>query len=394
MNQHKRGWHGPSAFSRNERKRSSSQKKGVHRPSNHIAHAERRDAAASATVTYGNSKAWDMYDSWLERARLTGGRKICVLLGPPGIGKTSGVHARAQKSNDLVSEHCGGEIGSEKQLVDEVTQSATRSSLTGQNVVVLIDDVDSIPEEIATSVIKLAASGVDGGNPIVFTCGTATLPLQLLPLKEHCFVIYMAPLQIEDVKSVVQSKYPTLPRRVTHCIAASSHGDARQALCWAEIEQMQNSTGDPQIQRMDFEGYQDPFTAARTILYEKCTLNRAIKLYQHGASTNTVMQTLLFQNYIQALAAGTTIEIEDVQQHADIISSSDTLRSGNLHAPLPETEALWAMCSFSKDARKQKKSTERLNYSKPPYPTKANVKDANGNYSEATNPGAALNALF
>lgn len=260
----------------------------------------------------GNDHAWNQVRTFLQQRR---GGGILLLSGPSGSGKTTGVHSIATQLGKKVVEVCAPEEANPSELERSLVTACTRRGSVIGNVptVLLLDDVDGIPERCGDAVLRFCSKFPSEGRRVVFTC-SQKVPKHLSGIHSHVTAsVWLNPLSTEELIHVSSgSGLPPIARRR---LAEECNGDARQMKIRCSLMESCSTDGRSHTN--------NPFSTARAIL---CEGRRGVV---EDSGNESLLLDLLFQNYHVS-------EWRDVDEMADCLSLCDTMRSGEVRRVLDE----------------------------------------------------------
>jgi replication factor C large subunit len=161
-----------------------------------------------------------------------GGTPI-LLLGRPGIGKTSMVQALAQELDKEILEVNASDSRNKDAIESIVGEAAKQQSLFFRGKILLIDEVDGVSGMqdrggIATLVNIIPQSKY----PLIFTANEDSDKLK--PLKKVCDVLELGPISLEDVQTrlshIAKLEKLSIDEEVVRAISRRSAGDLRAAI--------------------------------------------------------------------------------------------------------------------------------------------------------------------
>ena len=271
----------------------------------------------------GNQHQWNEVITWLKNTKE---QNCLTIVGPPGIGKTSGVHIHCREANITTMESHASDIITSEQMRNDIYELCTRKSFAGP-IVVLLDDMDASPIYVVKELIKFLKSPPMPCAPIICTCNSIS-EQNIRDLKGVSKVVYMSPVPIETMVSFALKRWPYKNTQQVRIKAAESRGDVRQFLTKLQI-----------TEAGDTETSINPFKATHILLSGIAKTEHEVHAAMSAEEPNK-MQHFLFENYTRAL-----IHMDSVAQAAEIFSCTDTMRHGNVKQLHGEAQYLLAHCA-------------------------------------------------
>ena len=364
------------------------------------------------TSYVGNQNSWKRFLQWLKDEG-----KFALIMGPPGVGKTHGVHLATSQYARRVTLLQGGEMYNPAKFEEDLYVSTTRRTL-GAPSIVLVDDIDALLPECQKVLVKFVLRPPKNTCPLVCT-SPRLLPQGLKPLANSIstFVLQRVEtsemvrhaitqarpgltwMRLEDVRPETQTEDEERVARLLEvhgvrlgdrlCIhpgalgATPMHGINRVALRTREVfaccdpwrrlgrnaleavahrargdlRQLKLGVTIPESGETDLTW--TPLDASCYLLYGKLAIRDAEQTLSKF-DTN-FMANMLHANYVQAITNETITDIETVARASDDFSAVDTMRSGNIRSLTTEACLLLSRCT-SLHGRKAHRPTTRVQW--------------------------------
>jgi len=184
----------------------------------------------------GNEEAKSTFISWLKSWFNDKPIKKAVLLyGPPGVGKTTLVHAAAHEYGLEVIEANASDVRTSQALKRSVLRAATEGSLTGyKGKIILMDEVDGIEPSADRGGLRTLLDLIEGTRvPVVLTANDPWDP-KLRELRSKCLLMEFKPIHQRDIikvlKKICDMEGIKADREVLREIARRAEGDLRAAI--------------------------------------------------------------------------------------------------------------------------------------------------------------------
>jgi len=184
----------------------------------------------------GNEEAKSTFISWLKSWFNDKPTKKAVLLyGPPGVGKTTLVHAAAHEYGLEVIEANASDVRTSQALKRSVLRAATEGSLTGyKGKIILMDEVDGIEPSADRGGLRTLLDLIEGTRvPVVLTANDPWDP-KLRELRSKCLLMEFKPIHQRDIikvlKKICDMEGIKADREVLREIARRAEGDLRAAI--------------------------------------------------------------------------------------------------------------------------------------------------------------------
>ena len=184
----------------------------------------------------GNEDSKRAFVSWLTswlKGRPT--KKAALLYGPPGVGKTTLVHAAASEYGLEVIEANASDVRTSQALKRSVLKAATEASLMGyKGKIILMDEVDGIEPSADRGGLRTLLDLIESTRvPVVLTANDPWDP-KLRDLRSKCLLIEFKPLHQRDVikvlKRICEREGIKADNEVLREVAKRAQGDLRAAI--------------------------------------------------------------------------------------------------------------------------------------------------------------------
>ncbi|RDE14960.1 MAG: replication factor C large subunit [Candidatus Thorarchaeota archaeon] len=190
---------------------------------------------SSMNQVVGNTEAMNELRDWvISWKRAPQKVKAILLLGPPGVGKTSAVIALCKDLNAELVEFNASDKRNKGVIETEVWTAVTQQTLDGRMRVVLLDEIDGLSGTSdrggAGAILKVIADSV---HPVVMTANDPESP-RLKEIIKYCRVLTIRPIELQDMISVLKRiahlNEAEIPDNVLEEVAEHSSGDLRAAI--------------------------------------------------------------------------------------------------------------------------------------------------------------------
>jgi len=190
---------------------------------------------SSMDQVIGNTESMHELRDWvLSWRRGPQKTKAILLLGPPGVGKTSAVIALCRDLNAELVEFNASDKRNKGVIETQVWTAATQETLDGRMRVVLLDEVDGLSgtgDRGGTgAMLKVIAESV---HPIVMTANDPESP-RLKEILKRCMVLTIGPIETNDMvgvlKRIAALNEVDVSEKVLEELAEHSGGDLRAAI--------------------------------------------------------------------------------------------------------------------------------------------------------------------
>jgi replication factor C large subunit len=179
----------------------------------------------------GNEEARIGFLNWL-RSWKPGG-KAALLVGPPGIGKTTTVHAAADEFSYDVIELNASDVRTKEKLRNALGPSITNQALSGKPMI-LLDEVDGIFGRNDYGGMEFVMELMENTSvPLVMTANAQdSLKIGKIAYKAEVFRFQRLPPRLVELylRSIIEKEHVELDERTLQAIVLRSGGDVRSAV--------------------------------------------------------------------------------------------------------------------------------------------------------------------
>lgn len=159
--------------------------------------------------------------------------KAIILHGPPGVGKTSLVHAFAKENNLDLIETNASDLRSSKELRETITGSVPLASLSNRGKIFLFDEIDGISGyEDKGGVGEMIKIIDDSAYPVVLIANDP-YDKKLQQIRKKTEMLQFKKLTVWEIikklESITGAEKVFVSRESLHMIAKKAEGDLRSA---------------------------------------------------------------------------------------------------------------------------------------------------------------------
>jgi replication factor C large subunit len=204
-----------------------------------VAWTEKYRPQTTATLL-GNEEAVTAFKAWMKQWTLKRKpTKACLLVGPPGVGKTTLARAGAKDYGFLVVELNASDVRTEKTIKSVLVPATSSTTLDVFSTkirgnLILLDEVDGVFGREDRGGLGAILSAIKQASlPIVLTANNVD-DERFDDLKKACTVLPMYPIRprllVLLINFILSSEKKPLPLASVKRLAAESYGDLRSAV--------------------------------------------------------------------------------------------------------------------------------------------------------------------
>ena len=161
------------------------------------------------------------------------GNKAVIIHGPPGTGKTSLAIAAANENKAELFELNASDLRNKEKLRQILAPATEQKSLTKENKVILVDEVDGISETDRGGILELMALTESSSFPLIITANDIW-DRKFTGLRKSSDMIQLKEIDYKTIKNVLvlilRKEKKFLDNDVLTNIAVKARGDLRAAI--------------------------------------------------------------------------------------------------------------------------------------------------------------------
>ncbi len=218
----------------------------------------------------GQSQAVFLLKNFLKK--FGSGNKAVIIHGPPGTGKTCLAYAAANENKAELFELNASDLRNREKLREILRPATEQKSLTRENKIILVDEVDGISETDRGGLLELLALVESSSYPLIITANDIW-DRKFTALRRKSELIQLKEIDYKTIKnvmiSILRKEKKFLDNDILTNISIKARGDLRAA-----INDLQTASGmkDPSQIIVDERNKEiDIFSALRMIFKGKPT---------------------------------------------------------------------------------------------------------------------------
>lgn len=199
----------------------------------------------------GNEESRLALLDWLKQWKPPG--RPVLLLGPPGTGKTTLVHAAAQLLGYTVIELNASDVRTKERLATKVGPLLQTTSLYDEKRLLFLDEVDGIYGRPDYGGMEFVLALVDAGSVPIALAANVENDQKLRKLAAKALVLHFKPIPPRLIELYIKQLFAkegvTLPGEMLVTLIAKSRGDIRAAINTAQAATATRGVGQLQLDR-------------------------------------------------------------------------------------------------------------------------------------------------
>ena len=201
-------------------------------------------------------------------------KKAIILNGPPGIGKTTLVHAIANEESAEIFELNASDLRNKSSMNMKLKPVLQQKSLFETGKIILVDEVDGISGTDRGGVSELISLIDESRYPIICTANDAWSS-KLSPLRKKCDIVELKEISPSGIKKILgeilKKEKVQVNAKTINEISIKSNGDLRSAI--NDLEAV-SKLGEKEVFEIDERNKKtDIFKTLRYIFQEKAENN-------------------------------------------------------------------------------------------------------------------------
>jgi replication factor C large subunit len=286
---------------------------------------------------------------WLKHWKL--GSKALMLIGPPGVGKSTSIHALAREFGYAVIEFNASDVRTRDRLREAIGPTLENKTLFGEEkLLVFLDEIDGISGRSDYAGIDFVLDFIENSRlPVALAANLEdvqnlkkvtqkSLVLKFKPITEDLLFIYL--------RSIAQRAGISVEENTLHQIARNSRGDVRQAL-----NSLQTISGQTVVASRTDDQFMSDSQALDEIFASKSLEEEISNFRQFDAQPFEKVRAVF-----EAVVSAKNMSVESRSEALEIIAHADTILGeiNSLHAwrLLRYVDRELAVASFGKNLKK------------------------------------------
>lgn len=195
----------------------------------------------TVSTLLGNEEAVAQFTAWLGewKGKRRPAKTACLLVGPPGVGKTSLAKAASNDQHFRTLEMNASDVRTEKAIEKmlgpaRVSMALDNFAADARGNLILIDEVDGVFGREDRGGLGAILSIIEKSPlPVVLTANN-TENERFLDLMKACLVIQLAEIRprllVSLINHILAQESKVMPPKLVREVVRSSHGDIRSAI--------------------------------------------------------------------------------------------------------------------------------------------------------------------
>lgn len=274
----------------------------------------------------GNSEARSHVIKWLDT--WVNGKRPLLIIGPPGVGKTSYVHILSNEYNYDLIEMNASDSRTRDMLESRILPILNNTSLYGKRMLLFLDEVDGIYRRQDTGGVEFLVRILKEPNiPIVLASNSRNSRIK--EVIKNCRVIefHSIPLDISEklLDQILSKEGLNFSISEKDLILKRSQGDIRSLLNLAQSVHAQYITDKDQVSEIDIGQAINAFFAETSLANAKDILARSDSHYvdpRFGLSPEDRRTDILYA-FFTSIVSSRTLDMNTRAGLLEILSSID-----------------------------------------------------------------------
>ena len=275
----------------------------------------------------GNSEARSHVVKWLDT--WINGKRPLLIVGPPGVGKTSYVHILSNEYNFDLIEMNASDSRTRDMLESRILPILNNTSLYGKRMLLFLDEVDGIYRRQDTGGVEFLVRILKEPNiPIILASNSRNSRIK--EVIKNCRVIefHSIPLDISEklLDQILSKEGLNFSISEKDLILKRSQGDIRSLLNLAQSVHAQYITDNDQVSEIEIGQAINAFFAETSLANAKDILTRSDSHYvdpRFGLSPEDRRTDILYAFFTSIVSSRRTLDMNTRAGLLEILSSID-----------------------------------------------------------------------
>jgi replication factor C large subunit len=274
----------------------------------------------------GNPEARSQIIKWLNT--WVNGKRPLLIIGPPGIGKTSFVHILSTEYDYDLIEMNASDSRTRDMLESRILPVFNNSSLYGKRMLLFLDEVDGIYRRQDTGGIEFLTRILKEPTvPIVLASNSRSQRIKELTKTCRVIEFHSIPLDLSEklLNQILSKEGLDLPSSKKDIILKQSQGDMRSLLNLAQSADAQYITDKEQRSEIEIGPAVNAFFAETTLESAKNILTRSDSHYvdpRFGLTPEDRRRDILYA-FFTSIISSRTLDMNTKASLLEILSSID-----------------------------------------------------------------------
>ncbi len=267
----------------------------------------------------GNEQSRVQLIKWLKNWKI--GSKAVLLIGPPGVGKSTSVYAAASELGYSVVEYNASDVRTKKRLSEALSGTLENASLFGEQekMLIFLDEVDGLSGRSDYAGIEFILEFIENATvPVAMAANVEDDP-KLRKLSQKSQLIHFGPVN-EDLiyiylKTIAKREGLPVSEKALQQIAVACRGDVRFAL-----NMFQTLIGDSLSSFQTDKQFFSEASAMAAILDSNSLEEAIARLRQYDASPLEKVRAIF-----DSIVSAKSVSPEERARALELISDADIL---------------------------------------------------------------------